>query len=339
MLPRLTVVISPLISLMKDQVDALDGARRPGDVRQQHAHGERRSRDRLARVMRGDVKLLYVAPERFDFGTTAERLRDVGVSLLAVDEAHCISEWGHDFRPSYLRIAQVREKLGWPPAVALTATATPHVRERHRRGSSGSTSAETIITGFDRTNLHYHVRADAQRRGQGRRARSTSCARTRGSPSSTRPRDATVETDRAHRSSDARIHGGGVSRRARRRASPRGAGRVHERGRARHRGDERLRHGHRQAQRARRHPPRHAGHARGVLPGGGTRRPRRPALRRASSSTRSPIASRTSSSSRARYPERATVEQVYAKVVKMARPHGERGSRRRAPLPRRCPAR
>ena len=82
----------------------------------------------MTRAMRGDVKMLYVAPERFDFGTTAERLRDAGVSLLAVDEAHCISEWGHDFRPSYLRIAAIREKLGWPPTIALTATATPHVR-------------------------------------------------------------------------------------------------------------------------------------------------------------------------------------------------------------------
>jgi len=110
----------------------------------------------MAGVMRGDVKLLYLAPERFDFGTMADRLRDLGVSLLAIDEAHCISEWGHDFRPSYLRVAQVREKLGWPPAVALTATATPHVREDIVR-QLRLADAETIITGFDRTNLHYHV--------------------------------------------------------------------------------------------------------------------------------------------------------------------------------------
>src|SRR5438094_1213078 len=127
MLPKLTVVISPLISLMKDQVDALTARGLPATFVNSTLTSSQIS-DRLARAIRGDIKLLYVAPERFDFGTTAERLRDAGVSPLAVDEAHCISEWGHDFRPSYLRIATVREKLGWPATVALTATATPHVR-------------------------------------------------------------------------------------------------------------------------------------------------------------------------------------------------------------------
>src|SRR3954466_13662167 len=155
MLPKLTVVISPLISLMKDQVDALEARGLPATFVNSTLTSSQVS-DRLARAIRGDVKLLYVAPERFDFGTTAERLRDAGVSLLAVDEAHCISEWGHDFRPSYLRVAQVREKLGWPPAVALTATATAHVREDIVR-QLRLENAETIITGFDRTNLKYHV--------------------------------------------------------------------------------------------------------------------------------------------------------------------------------------
>jgi ATP-dependent DNA helicase RecQ len=154
-LPGLTVVVSPLISLMKDQVDALTARGIPATfVNSTLSQGE--VSDRMARVARGEVKLLYVAPERFDFGTAAERLREVGVSLLAVDEAHCISEWGHDFRPSYLRVAQVREKLGWPPAVALTATATQHVRQDIVRQLKLE-HAETIITGFDRQNLHYHV--------------------------------------------------------------------------------------------------------------------------------------------------------------------------------------
>lgn len=155
MLPKLTVVISPLISLMKDQVDALTARGLPATFVNSTLTSSQVS-DRLARAIRGDIKLLYVAPERFDFGSTAERLRDAGVSLLAVDEAHCISEWGHDFRPSYLRIASVREKLGWPATVALTATATPHVRtdivEQLRLDSP-----TTIITGFDRTNLTYSV--------------------------------------------------------------------------------------------------------------------------------------------------------------------------------------
>jgi ATP-dependent DNA helicase RecQ len=154
-LPGLTVVVSPLISLMKDQVDALTARGIPATfVNSTLSSGE--VSERMSRVMRGDVKLLYVAPERFDVGPAADRLRDVGVSLLAVDEAHCISEWGHDFRPSYLRIAQVRERLGWPQAVALTATATPHVRQDIARQLKLE-QPETIITGFDRQNLRYHV--------------------------------------------------------------------------------------------------------------------------------------------------------------------------------------
>jgi len=154
-LPGLTVVVSPLISLMKDQVDALATRGIPATF----VNSTLTSAEiavRLARVARGEVRLLYVAPERFDAGATAERLRAIGVSLLAVDEAHCISEWGHDFRPSYLRIADVREKLGWPPVVALTATATQHVRTDITR-QLRLENPETIITGFDRRNLHYHV--------------------------------------------------------------------------------------------------------------------------------------------------------------------------------------
>src|SRR6476660_5888987 len=153
MLPKLTVVISPLISLMKDQVDALGKRGLPATFVNSTLSSSQIS-DRMTRAMRGDVKMLYVAPERFDFGTTAERLRDAGVSLLAVDEAHCISEWGHDFRPSYLRIAEVREKLGNPPTVALTAT--PHVRT-DIVAQLKLESPKTIITGFDRTNLTYNV--------------------------------------------------------------------------------------------------------------------------------------------------------------------------------------
>jgi ATP-dependent DNA helicase RecQ len=163
-LPGLTVVVSPLISLMKDQVDALTARGIPATfVNSTLSSGE--VSERMARVTRGEIKLLYLAPERFDVGTAADRLRTVGVSLLAIDEAHCISEWGHDFRPSYLRIAQVREKLGWPQVVALTATATPHVRQDIAR-QLRLENPETIITGFDRQNLRYHVvptRTDAEK--------------------------------------------------------------------------------------------------------------------------------------------------------------------------------
>ena len=154
-LPGLTVVVSPLISLMKDQVDALDARGLPAAfINSTLKSGQ--VADRLARAARGEIKLLYLAPERFDFGNFAARLGDMRVSLLAIDEAHCISQWGHDFRPSYLRVAEARRKLGSPPTVALTATATPEVRADICR-QLALRDPRTIITGFDRTNLTYHV--------------------------------------------------------------------------------------------------------------------------------------------------------------------------------------
>jgi ATP-dependent DNA helicase RecQ len=155
LLPGLTVVLSPLISLMKDQVDALAARGLPATFLNSSLTGSEIAA-RMRRVQRGEIKLLYVAPERFEAGGLADRLRDLGVALLAVDEAHCISEWGHDFRPSYLRIAQVRERLGWPPVIALTATATPHVRSDIAR-QLRLDNQRTVITGFDRRNLRYHV--------------------------------------------------------------------------------------------------------------------------------------------------------------------------------------
>jgi ATP-dependent DNA helicase RecQ len=154
-LPGLTVVVSPLISLMKDQVDALEARDLPAAFINSTLTSAQVA-DRLNRAARGEIRLLYMAPERFDFGNVATRLRDIGVSLLAIDEAHCISQWGHDFRPSYLRVADARKRIGSPPTVALTATATPEVREDICR-QLALTDPNTIITGFDRTNLTYHV--------------------------------------------------------------------------------------------------------------------------------------------------------------------------------------
>jgi ATP-dependent DNA helicase RecQ len=154
-LPGLTVVVSPLISLMKDQVDALEARGLPAAFINSSLTSSQVSQ-RLGRVMRGEVKLLYLAPERFDYGNISERLNSLGVSLLAVDEAHCISQWGHDFRPSYLRVRDVREKLGAPPTIALTATATPEVR-RDIAEQLRLRDPKIIITGFNRTNLTYHV--------------------------------------------------------------------------------------------------------------------------------------------------------------------------------------
>ena len=155
LLPGLTVVVSPLISLMKDQVDALEARGiAAAFINSTLTNGQ--VSDRMARASRGEIKMLYMAPERFDAGSTADQLRRAGVSLLAIDEAHCISQWGHDFRPSYLRMREVREALGNPPTVALTATATPVVRRdiTHQLGLRDPT---VVITGFDRTNLSYSV--------------------------------------------------------------------------------------------------------------------------------------------------------------------------------------
>ncbi len=164
LLPKLTVVISPLISLMKDQVDALNARGLPAAFINSTLSSSQVS-DRMSRAARGEIKLLYVAPERFDAGSAAKQLRDIGVSLLAIDEAHCISQWGHDFRPSYLRVRQVREALGDPPTIALTATATPHVRQDIAK-QLGLRNPTVIITGFDRKNLSYFVlpaRNDAEK--------------------------------------------------------------------------------------------------------------------------------------------------------------------------------
>ena len=151
----LTVVISPLISLMKDQVDALQ--RRgvsAAFINSTLSVGE--VADRMARARDGSLKMLYLAPERLEAGRTLQRLVDIGVALLAVDEAHCISQWGHDFRPSYRRIGLIRERLGTPQTVALTATATPDVRQDIVR-QLALRHAEVVVAGFDRINLTYYV--------------------------------------------------------------------------------------------------------------------------------------------------------------------------------------
>lgn len=156
LLPRMTIVVSPLISLMHDQVAALE-RRGIAATYLDSTLGRAELNERVARVARGELKLLYVAPERLTTGDLAARLRTAGVSLLAIDEAHCISEWGHDFRPSYLRLTEARHAIGAPPVVALTATATPEVRKDIMRQLS-LRKPRVIVTGFDRPNLTFQVR-------------------------------------------------------------------------------------------------------------------------------------------------------------------------------------
>ncbi len=155
-LPGATLVVSPLISLMKDQVDALDRAGVAGTFINSTLPAAE-AEARLRRLERGELKLLYVAPERFDGARFIERLSRVEVSLFAVDEAHCISQWGHDFRPAYLRLGEVRSRFRCP-AIALTATATPDVRADILR-ELRLRDAVVIARGFDRGNLDWHVLA------------------------------------------------------------------------------------------------------------------------------------------------------------------------------------
>lgn len=155
-LPGLTLVVSPLISLMKDQVDGLEDAGIPAAfVNSTLAAGEVAARLEAARS--GAIKLLYVAPERFDSPSFREQLKTLAIALFAVDEAHCISQWGYDFRPSYLRLGAVRDALDCP-TIALTATATPEVRRDVVR-QLRLHEPEIVARGFNRTNLAWHVLA------------------------------------------------------------------------------------------------------------------------------------------------------------------------------------
>jgi ATP-dependent DNA helicase RecQ len=155
-LPGLTLVVSPLIALMKDQVDQLNHLGLPATVINSTVPREQQ-RSRLEQAIAGRIKLLYIAPERFQNDDFRAALARVKVSLFAVDEAHCISLWGHDFRPDYLRLRHVVRDLKSPTVLALTATATPAVR-RDIAAQLGIERAEQVVSGFDRPNLYLEVR-------------------------------------------------------------------------------------------------------------------------------------------------------------------------------------
>ena len=153
--PGLTVVVSPLIALMKDQVDALQARGIPAAAINSSL-GAEEYRQVMQALRYGELKIVYVAPERFAQEGFMTLLRGLQISLLAVDEAHCLSQWGHDFRPDYLRLGRVREALGYPQTVALTATATAHVREDILATLQLKEPA-VVISGFARDNLDFAI--------------------------------------------------------------------------------------------------------------------------------------------------------------------------------------
>ena len=160
-LSGLSIVVSPLVSLMQDQVQA---ARARG-IAAAALHSALTPKERSAaerELAAGELQLLYLSPERL--GRTAEALAGAGVRpvRLVIDEAHCIAEWGHDFRPSYRTLRAARRRLGWPPCVALTGSATPEVRTEiaSALGLGGARAAFDLHLGsFDRRNLWFGVRA------------------------------------------------------------------------------------------------------------------------------------------------------------------------------------
>ena len=152
-----TLVISPLIALMQDQVNALRKKKIPASFINSTV-SKKRKEQRLNEFIEGKIKLLYVTPERFRKPEFVEKIKTADISLLAVDEAHCISEWGHDFRPDYSRIGEFRKMIGNPLTIALTATATKEVqKDIVEKLNLKTTEVKLFHQGIERPNLRLEV--------------------------------------------------------------------------------------------------------------------------------------------------------------------------------------
>jgi len=151
-----TVVVSPLIALMKDQLDVLSERGFKQNVALNSSLSEERELEARARIAKGEIKIVFVTPEKLEDREFLAILKSIKVPLFVIDEAHCISQWGHDFRPAYLALGSAIAALGHPTILALTATATPAVRE-DILAQLGIPDATTIVKGFDRPKLRYEV--------------------------------------------------------------------------------------------------------------------------------------------------------------------------------------
>lgn len=155
LLPGTCLVVSPLVALMKDQVDALTAKGIPATF-VNSSIGEEERAQRIQGIREGRFKLVYVAPERFRSPNFIRAIQETTLSLYAVDEAHCISQWGHDFRPDYMQLGRVRRALMPPRTLALTATATPEVRADIVRVLRMK-DPHVFVAGFDRPNLFFQA--------------------------------------------------------------------------------------------------------------------------------------------------------------------------------------
>ena len=310
----LTLVVSPLVSLMLDQVDAVRAVA-PGRVAlinaQQDAGTNRRA---LEAAVRGDLRLLYVAPERFSSPGFVEKLRAARIGLFVVDEAHCVSQWGHDFRPDYFRLADAARWLGAEAIVASTATATPQVAA-DIVSRLGLRDPVRVATGFDRPNLTFAVVPSATKEAA-HRGIAAALAEEGALPAivyaGTRAECERLST-RLSRALE--VDGHPVPRRAAARRPRRGAAALHGRRGAGGRRHQRVRHGRRQGRRADGLPRVRPRVARGLLPGGGPRRARRRARPAACCSPAGATRACTSSSSSAPRSTRTRIAAVARRIV------------------------
>lgn len=170
LLDGITIVVSPLISLMQDQLDALERLAIPATLINSTLSVNELN-ERFRNIYAGRYKLIYIAPERFRSNRFVETIKNLKISLFAIDEAHCISQWGHDFRPDYLWLGSAIANLGRPPIIALTATATPIVQD-DIINSLKLQDPEKFVSGFARPNLELrvvHAEKDVEKYGHLRR--------------------------------------------------------------------------------------------------------------------------------------------------------------------------